>query len=279
MKIYRHGIVFLVLAVAVSVSGCRGVKREKPVVLCTTTMMAAVVEAIAGDTVKIDTLIPHGMCPGHFDLAPNQAKRIAASQCVLMHGWEPFREKIEEFRHGTGGLHIVNVPENWMVPDVHQQAARETGLMLKKCFPRYSALFDERTEKYIKNMENASRETRKRLSDAGSGRTVVVASDMQSPFLKWAGFNVAAEYGRPDGMSANNMMTLIDTAKRRKAGLVVDNLQSGKDTGLPIVRETGAVHVVLTNFPDERDDSYSYIVTLKENADALLAALEKSNAR
>jgi ABC-type Zn uptake system ZnuABC Zn-binding protein ZnuA len=279
MKIYRQGIIFLVLAFAILVSGCRVVKREKPVVLCTTTMMAAVVEAIAGDTVEIETLIPHGMCPGHFDLAPNQAKRIADAQCVLIHGWEPFKEKIKEFRHGTNGLHVVNVPGNWMVPNVHQKAARETDLMLKKCFPRYSALFDERAEKYIRNVESAAKETKKRFSDAGSGQTVVVASDMQSPFLKWAGFSVAAEYGRPDEMSANNMMNLIDIAKRRKAGLVVDNLQSGKDTGLPIARETGAVHVVLSNFPAERGGSYSYVATLKENADVLLAALEKSNAR
>jgi len=205
MKIYRHGIVFLVLAVAILVSGCRGVKREKPVVLCTTTMMAAAVEAIAGDTVKIETLIPHGMCPGHFDLAPNQAKRIADAQCVLIHGWEPFKEKIKEFRHGTSGLHVVNVPENWMVPNVHQQAVTETGRMLKKCFPYNSKLFDKRAEKYSKEVENAAKETRKRFSDAGSGQTIVVASDMQSTFLKWAGFSVAAEYGRLDEMSANNI--------------------------------------------------------------------------
>jgi hypothetical protein len=51
--------------------------------------------------------------------------------------------------------------------------------------------------------------------------------------------------------------------------LVVDNLQSGPDTGEPLAQGLGAKHVTLTNFPLQG----SYRQSLLDNATALARAV------
>jgi hypothetical protein len=52
--------------------------------------------------------------------------------------------------------------------------------------------------------------------------------------------------------------------------LVVDNLQSGPDTGEPLAQGLGAKHVTLTNFPLQG----SYRQSLLDNVTALARAIE-----
>jgi zinc transport system substrate-binding protein len=85
------------------------------------------------------------------------------------------------------------------------------------------------------------------------------------------GFQVVAEYGRQEGMSARDVVRLAEVGKGRKAIMVVDNLQSGPDAGKGVSETLKVPHVVLTNFPSER----GYLATLEENVDALLSAVRK----
>jgi len=85
------------------------------------------------------------------------------------------------------------------------------------------------------------------------------------------GFRVVAEYGRPESMSAREIVTISTIGRERRAILVIDNLQSGPDAGKGIAEALGAPHVVLTNFPSEE----GYLATLEENVNAVLTALRK----
>jgi len=71
---------------------------------------------------------------------------------------------------------------------------------------------------------------------------------MQQGFLKWAGFDVVATYGRPEELSPKKMQELINKGKEAGIKLVVDNLQSGPDAGAGIAEEIGAAQVI-SNFP------------------------------
>jgi zinc transport system substrate-binding protein len=92
---------------------------------------------------------------------------------------------------------------------------------------------------------------------------------MQKEVLEWMGFRVVGEYGRPEAMSTREVVRLSKIGKDHQAIAVVDNLQSGPDAGKGIAETLSVPQVVLTNFPSEK----GYLATLKENVDAVMAAV------
>jgi zinc transport system substrate-binding protein len=100
------------------------------------------------------------------------------------------------------------------------------------------------------------------------GKPIIVSS-MQKEVLEWMGFRVVGEYGRPEAMSAKEVVRLSKIGRDQQAIVVVDNLQSGPDAGKGIAETLGVPHVVLTNFPSEK----GYLATLRENVDAVVAAV------
>jgi zinc transport system substrate-binding protein len=91
---------------------------------------------------------------------------------------------------------------------------------------------------------------------------------MQKEPLEWMGFRVIAEYGRPEAMSAREVVRLAKTGRDQHAILVVDNMQSGPDAGKGVAETLKVPHVVLTNFPSEK----GYLATLRENVDSVIRA-------
>jgi len=69
-------------------------KSEEPIlhtsetIVVTTSLIETMVTNICGAKVEVVTLIPAGICPGHFDMTPQQARLIHASSLVFYHGWE-----------------------------------------------------------------------------------------------------------------------------------------------------------------------------------------------
>jgi F0F1-type ATP synthase beta subunit len=77
-----------------------------------------------------------------------------------------------------------------------------------------------------------------------------------------------AEYGRPEALSAREVVRLVRTGRERNVLLVADNLQSGADAAKGIAEALGTPHVTLSNFPSEK----GYLATLGDNVGAVLAA-------
>lgn len=65
---------------------------------------------------------------------------------------------------------------------------------------------------------------------------------------------VLATFGRGEDMSARTLADILQAVKGQKVDGVVDNLQSGAKSGLPLALELGVPHVVLSNFPDSSPD-------------------------
>ena len=89
--------------------------------------------------------------------------------------------------------------------------------------------------------------------------------------MEWMGLRVAGVYGRPESLSAKDVVRLLKIGKVQQISAVIDNLQSGPDAGKSIAETLGKPHVVLNNFPSER----GYLATLQDNVHMVLAALER----
>ncbi|RKX71786.1 hypothetical protein DRP53_00430 [candidate division WOR-3 bacterium] len=231
-------------------------KEEGYPVGATTSMIGSIVKSIGKDRVEAITIVPAGMCPGHFDLKPKEIDRLSHAKIILNHGFEGWLKKLAlalpEVR-----IETVGVKGSWMVPEIHLRAAEVITRILSLSFPEDSALFQSNLRSYRARIDSIV----KQFDRSKFKGVKVICARYQAPFLSWVGFDVVATYGRPEDLSPKELARLIDLARGSGARLVVDNLQSGPDAGRPIAEAASINHLVLTNFPIDQ----SYPQTLIEN--------------
>ncbi|NJB66597.1 zinc transport system substrate-binding protein [Desulfobaculum xiamenense] len=270
----RPIIAMLLLAAALLLPPAQAT-AEEPRLIAGTTIIADIVHDIRPDA-QIRTLIPGGSCPGHYDLRPGDMRLLHDAQATILHDWQTgqggIRALIEATQGGSMRVIPIATPGNPMTPQTQELCTLAVAEALASLAP-------ERREDLLlaaARRNDSTRDTAAQLlahfAKAGASETPVVCSDMQAPFVRWAGFSIAATYGRPADMTPDQLARVIDAGRAASARLVIDNLQSGGG-GEAIAEELGARHVVLSNFPDAFPDTPTWAATITANAERLLTAL------
>lgn len=263
-------ILTLLILFALLVAACRtaGSKRQLKVV-ASTALIATIVQNIGDARVKVTTIAPAGMCPGHFDLQPQAIAAAQDAQLILYHGWEGWMEKLkQETRNPTAKWITLQTRGNWMVPSVQKKATEELTALLIQYAPADSILFTKNRQRYLAQIDSVASTLQTMFANKNLPR--VLASEHQAEFLQWLGFKVVGTYGRSEDLTARELSRLARLTVDSGVGLVVDNLQSGPDTGKPLAEAAGLRHITLTNFPLDGD----YLKTVLENGNLLLKVIE-----
>lgn len=270
----------LVLCMVFAVRG--GAEQSTPVrnrlrVTCTTTLVSAVVSAVGGDRIDVHTIVPFGMCPGHFDLTPGEADRLRNADVLLYHGFEPFLKGVEP--GSKTAMVKAGVKGNWMIPTVHTQAVERVRAVLTEAMPTAGALFAERAEGYSRAVAQLAEKSMKPLATVRG--TPVVCATMNRDLAEWLGCRVIAEFARDEDVSVKALHGILTEAKQSGAVLVIDNMQSSGKIGRTIADELGIPFVMLSNFPDASSgtaDRPPYLAALSNNCTTVLNALN-ANAK
>jgi zinc transport system substrate-binding protein len=163
---------------------------------------------------------------------------------------------------------ILESGGSWLVPEVQQRAVRDIAAILAALRPEDAHGIGRRAEKRILEVDRTEEECRAKLS-AVDGKAVVVAA-MQGEFVRWAGLDVLESYKRAEEMTPRDIALLIDKLRGRAISGVIDNYQSGANTGLPLALELEIPHIVLSNFPGSSEDTPDYFHLLRHNVEQLL---------
>jgi ABC-type Zn uptake system ZnuABC Zn-binding protein ZnuA len=224
------------------------------------------------------TVVPAGMCPGHFDIRPGDVKVLETAKVLMEHGFEGelFVENMLKLVENPEMLRVtLNVRGNWMVPKVHIQAIDKIVENLNRLKPGDAEFFKSKAKNYKHQITQAGKEIQRKAKELGVGEIKVVCSQMQLEFVDWFGFKIVSTYGRPEDFTPNELKRIVKKAKEGNAKIVIDNLQSGSKAGVPVAEEIGALRVVLTNFPQDSGGELSYLNSLKENASKLFKAIKE----
>lgn len=260
--------VAIALAVVLT-GGCATKATRQPRVVASTTLISAIVEAVAPGRFAVATIAPAGLCPGHFDLKPSDVTAANYAKLVLNHGWEAWYPALEKAIIPPGPRRVTLATKgNWMIPELQKQAAAEIAALLAEIDTARADTYRLAVARYLSEVDSAAAAARSLL--AGKELPAVIAAEQQTPSLKWLGFRVVATYGRAEDFTAQELTRLARVASDSGVKLVADNLQSGPDTGKPLADGLGAKHVTLTNFPLHG----SYRQALLDNAAALAQAVE-----
>lgn len=247
---------------------------DQPVVLATTSMIGSMLELVAGEAVEARVLIPPRSCPGHFDIRPQDAAGIASAGLVIRHDFQAYLDDKLTAQNPRLVIEVL-VPEgHLMIPSVYLGALEKIAGILSRRYPQSEAAFRRNLEAAAARIGLAEPAAREKIRQAALAGTVVLGSDMQEPFLRWAGIEVAASFSNSsDELSVRSLARLIGIAGSEKASFIAGNLQSGgEEVALALARQTGLPAAILSNFPGTNDRNPTYIDLLLDNIDLLARA-------
>jgi zinc transport system substrate-binding protein len=247
----------------------RGAGIPRGIVASDTILSGMIASLLPSGRYSVDVIFPPGQCPGHYDVKLSDMEKVKKAALVASFRGMTF---LDRAGLATGSLLLVETGgRNWMAPDSYIRGIGLLAAELSKRFPEDGEEIARRRERAIGEAKAKADALFERIRRTKVFGMPVLASSMQREPLEWMGFRVVGDYGRPETMSAREVIRLSNVGRQTRAIMVVDNLQSGPDAGKGIAETLGASHVVLTNFPSGK----GYLRTLEENVDAVLAAARK----
>lgn len=237
------------------------------------TLLEDIVSDLTAGRAKTRLLISGSACPGHTDVKASDLVFAANAQGIYVHPRQMTLPSLtqlfaakEQLRTRTHG---IGVSGSWLIPDVQIQASRAVAKTLVQGETSdFSDAVYARLQKRIKRIKDFS-EGLESVRTRFHGKPVVSAL-MQKDFVSWCGFSIAATFGGAESMNPKILAEIIALARKRRVIGVVENLQSGKEAGLPIAEELKIPRAILSNFPGSDDNVPDYFSLVRENIRQLL---------
>jgi zinc transport system substrate-binding protein len=238
------------------------------------------IQDVAADELETRTVIPPGVCPGHYAVKPSEIEALADCRALFIHNYQQnyqnILEAIEAAENSDLVIKVLNVTGNWMVPQVQAEGVDKIAQALGEIYPENAAYYQGNATERAQTILTYGEDVKSRLQDAGVDGVKVICAAIQEGFVRWAGFDVVATFGRPEDLTPAQKADLIAQAQRAGVALVIDNLQSGSTTlGASLEEDIEAIPVTISNFPGGLENTETWEKAIDRNIDLLLDALNE----
>jgi zinc transport system substrate-binding protein len=249
-------------------------------IMAGSSLISNVIHDVADGKLETRTLIPPGVCPGHYDIEFGDIVALNNSKALFIHDYQQYFQNINAAIEAAENPDLIivaiNVTGNWMVPAVQSEAVDKIAQALGEIDPENAAYYAGNATERAQVILAYGDEVKNTLQGAGVEGVKVICADMQEGFVRWAGFNVTATYGRPEDLTPLQMEELINKAREAGVALVIDNLQSGSTTlGAAMEQDIEAIPVTISNFPGGLENTETWEKAIDKNVDLLLGALNE----
>lgn len=249
-------------------------------VMAGSSLIANIIHDVADDSLQTRTLIPPGVCPSHHDVKTSDIETLANSRALLIHNFQQNYQNvvgaIEAAENPDLVITILNVTGNWMVPQVQAEGVNRIAQALGDIYPENAAYYQGNATERVQTILTYGEDVKSRLQDAGVDGVKVICAAIQEGFVRWAGFNITATFGRPEELSPADVEQLITQARDAGVALIIDNLQSGSTTlGASLEEDIEAIPVTISNFPGGLENTETWEKAIDKNVDLLLDALNE----
>jgi zinc transport system substrate-binding protein len=275
------GVVILVLVGIVVAVLVRAQYAQPSVdIMAGSSFITNIIQDVAGGKLEPRTFIPPGVCPGHYDVKPSDIEALANSKAFFIHNYqqnyENVRGLIEAAENPDLIITVINITGNWMTPLVQAEAVGKIAQALGEVDPENAAYYEGKAAERAQAILDKGEEVENTLQEAGIEGVKVICAEMQQGFVRWAGFDIVATFGRPEDLSPTDEAQLVTEAKQAGAALIIDNLQSGSATlGVSIEQDIAAIPVTISNFPGGLENTETWEKAIDKNVDLLMDALNE----
>jgi len=272
-RAYLNLILVALVLFFVSTGIITSVYAEKPVVVTSTTVLASIVEDLAGDQVIVEYISLPSVCPAHYDVKPSDVEKLKYASLVLSHGIEPWIDKLIS-ASGSRAQVFKDICKSWSTPSDLKNCYIQVADILEKYL---GISINERLNKSLQIIDEVASWLKNYSRENGFEGVPVVVMKWQKSYISYLGFNVVASYGPPETVSLKEYSDVISNATKARAILVIDNIPSGVDLGIKIAKEIGAVEVAIHNFPKAAPEISNVTDMWIYNAKLLANALRAVN--
>lgn len=186
----------------------------------------------------VEAIIPPGQCPGHYDVKLSDIEKMKNADLMVSYkGMAAFCAGVTA---DEKQFLITRGEHNWMVPEVYLQVLAQVAGELSQRFPAERAEIIGRLKRTTRAVTAGAQNLTETMRHSEIFGKPVIGSLMQREMLEWMGFRVIGEYGRQEAISTRQVARLIQIGRDQQVALVVDNRQSGPDTGKTIAEALGA---------------------------------------
>ena len=243
-----------------------------------TTLIGEMVQQMTGSPEAMRNLLPPNLCPGHYDMRPGDIDAIASCRLLVLQPWQRNMSNMERVikvsKIPEARVKVIPVPGNWMLPVTRIEATRAVSAVLSEAYPDRKEMIGNAANVIISDVTRVEAWGRAQFNTLSPATINVLCNEQQVDLARWAGLAVVQTYGRPENLSVAQIEALTGHARENKTALVIDNLQSG-DTrmGEALARDTGAVHVVLSNFPGAEMGTATWEQTFRKNVERITTGI------
>ncbi len=244
---------------------------ERPIVVTTTSVLGAAAQAVGGDSVTVETILPPGSCPGHFDLEPAQVRRLLAATAFFRHEFQGFLdERLLANGVAPDRIAILPAPGGLCVPSTFVALGRAAAKELAARLPGEAEAMLARADALARTAQLRG-ETLYARAARLRGKPVAAAQH-QAAFLRWLGLEVRCVLPGSDDPAPSVVSRSLDAIRATGAVAVVGNVPSGRRLPAALAEAAGLPLVMFDNFPSSCAPA-DYWAMLDRNLDALLGAL------
>jgi len=271
MKQIRKIIIFCTCLLILFISLSTFTQAENTTIICTNSVLADFTSNIIKENVTIEYIMPAGACPSHFDTSPSDVSLIASADIIISLGWEPW---LEDLINSSGNLDVETIKcsglGEWNIPSGAKKYVEKIRDELKLIFPLQNETIQTDANAYLNQINETAGSLREIIENYGYLEKEIICMQWQEDFLEWLGLNITYSYAPPETLSTQDELDVIDAAATGEIYAVIDNLQSGTDFGARVASESGASHVIFTNFPGAIPGADTYLEMITYNTQQLI---------
>lgn len=292
--------VFLLIVLALMVSACGGQPasdsgQSAPVVLTSTPLLADVTRNIAGDRVKVDSLLPLGADPHAYQPTPQDAARVSDSNLIIVNGagYEQFLNPLLENARGKTTVLEASTgvppreeagavdPHMWLDPEnviVYVQNIRDA---LTRLDPAGADVYTSNADRYIAQLKDLDAYIQEQVGQIPSERRMLVTNhEALGYFADKYGFKVVGtvirSFSSDASPSARQLAGLIDQVRSSGAPAIFLDASDSDTFARQIADETGVKVVTDLHLESLTDGApaATYIDMMKHNVTEIVSALK-----
>jgi len=242
--------VLLLFAVfSIALTGCKNNKDEpSQYVAVASSYLHSIVTELCGDRQQVFDLVPPGMCPGHFDMSPEQLRRLRGSRAMFRFD---FQAGLDDKLKRVGMPMIpIQTQSGMCVPQEYIATCRQMLPFLVE----HGCIDETSAQQHLRQLEikldALAAELKADIEKSGLTGANVIVSGHQADFAQWLGLKVVSIFKSADSMTPADIETCLRAGRDEDVAIVIANLQEGTELPDRIARRLNAALVVFSNFPD-----------------------------
>ena len=277
-RFYNFFLLFL-CTVCCIFSGCKNKGYEQqPEITVANSYLHAVVKDLCGDQQEIFSLVPPGMCPGHFDISPSKVNQLC--NCEILFVFD-FQQNIENAipRIKDQGLEVCKIKPSpgLCIPETYTTIANQIAEALSKKYPERQKHYFARLAEIEKRLNNLTQKINEKMKRLELQTINVVVSQHQTEFAKWLGLNPVSTFAGRDTVTPAKINRNLKKANQNQIRFIIANKQEGTKLAQSLAKHLKIKLVVFSNFPlsnQQNDMLTGFDNLVYDNVNNLLEAME-----